>query len=229
MTNVSRSSAHLSLRAAYVKTLRIARVCRRGWNPPFEGDDFLCGTMRSLVEMHGMRRVVETGTYMGSSTAAFKHFTPEVHSIERSRAYHLLARWRLRNVAGIRLYRGHSPAVLSRLLATLPASERTLFFLDAHWDDYNPLLDELTLLKEFGWKPAIAIHDFQVPNHPELGYDTYPRQGIVYDFNYVRAHLDAIYGADGYESWYNDKAEGEKRGCLFVVPRSWHSQAPHVA
>ena len=68
------------------------------------------------------------------------------------------------------------------------------------------------------------IHDFQVPGYPDLGYDQY--KDIKYNFDYVKEHLDAIYGGvEGYSYYYNSDAVGAKRGCLFVLPKEWGKNA----
>jgi hypothetical protein len=61
--------------------------------------------------------------------------------------------------------------------------ERTLFFLDAHWYNYCPLLDELAVIARHRLRPAvIAIHDF-VTGHPDqLGYDCYQSQPFTLEW-----------------------------------------------
>lgn len=93
-----------------------------------------------------------------------------------------------------------------------------LIFLDAHWYK-NPLLSELHAIATHGIKPVIAIHDFKVPDHPELGYDVYAKQNITYDFAYIKESIENIYGKDGYEYHYNSEATGDKRGCIFIYPK----------
>jgi antitoxin component YwqK of YwqJK toxin-antitoxin module len=93
----------------------------------------------------------------------------------------------------------------------------TIFFLDAHWYT-NPVLNELDAIKESGKKPIIAIHDFMVPDHPEFGYDIYPDQNIVYNWEWIQGKIESIYGKSGYTKEYNNEATGAMRGCIFLFP-----------
>jgi hypothetical protein len=91
-----------------------------------------------------------------------------------------------------------------------------LFFCDSHWGPNNPLLEELKIIKAAGHKPHIIIHDFKVPGHPELGYDTY--NGQDYEFDWIKAGIEEIYGTDGYGIKYNSDAIGAKRGIIYIYP-----------
>jgi hypothetical protein len=92
-----------------------------------------------------------------------------------------------------------------------------MFFLDAHWGDNCPLLKELDIIAETRRfkNDVIAIHDFKVPNRPELGYDSY--QGKDFELSYVADALDKIFGANNWTHFYNPtESEGAKRGILFA-------------
>jgi hypothetical protein len=111
---------------------------------------------------------------------------------------------------------GDSPEYLKNVLSTIDDS-KTILFLDAHWYT-NPVLAELYAIKESGKLPILAIHDFMVPDHPEFGYDAYPDQDIVYNWEWIEDHINSIYGKDGYTKDYNTEATGAMRGCLFIFP-----------
>jgi len=57
-----------------------------------------------------------------------------------------------------------------------------------------------------------------VPDRPEFGYDIYPDQGIVYNWEWIREKIEEIYGHTGYYKEYNTQATGSMRGCLFIYP-----------
>jgi hypothetical protein len=96
--------------------------------------------------------------------------------------------------------------------------KKIMIFLDAHWYK-NPVLKELDQIAKSGIKPVLAIHDFKNPHDPTMGYDVYPNEGIVYEFDWIQSKLIDIYGAGEYRYFYNEKAAGARRGCLFVAPR----------
>jgi len=111
---------------------------------------------------------------------------------------------------------GSSPDFLDSILCgPMLKIKRILFFLDAHWDDYCPLLDELKLIADNNLEPVIAIHDFKVPDCPLLGFDSY--KGQDYDFDWIKPSIEKIY-PDGYVVEYNNEAEGAKRGVIFIYP-----------
>jgi hypothetical protein len=93
----------------------------------------------------GIRRAVETGTYLGKGAIRLSRIFDRVETIELSRYLALKAWWRLRHTGNVRLRRGDS----SRLLK--PSTEPTLYWLDGHWSaDITagesrqcPLLDEI--------------------------------------------------------------------------------------
>ena len=64
----------------------------------------------------------------------------------------------------------------------------------------------------------LANHDFMVTDNPEFGYDVYPDQGIIYNWEWIKEKIDFIYGIDEYTKEYNTKATGAMRGCVFVYP-----------
>jgi hypothetical protein len=82
-----------------------------------------------------------------------------------------------------------------------------LFFLDAHWQTYWPILDELSVIEYKNIEPVIIVHDFFVPNSrggAKFGFDTYKGQPL--NINYISEALEKIY-SKGYLFFYSDKVE----------------------
>jgi hypothetical protein len=183
---------------------------------PFSGDNILAETILQLKKEFNLTTAIETGTYKGATTLWLDKYFEDVHTTEiDSKLYD-----NLRNTfkgTKIRLWCAGSQEALPEILNHIDDS-RPFIFLDSHWY-VNPLLSELDTIAKAGIKPVLAIHDFKVPNHPELGFDEYPKQGIVYDFAYIESHLEKIYGKDGYVYFYNSEANGDKRGCIFIYSK----------
>src|SRR5690606_9109664 len=91
-------------------------------------------------------------------------------------------------------YQGNSAVVLDQILQDIDPNDKVFFFLDAHWEDFNPLLDELSIIAKYGFKPIIAIHDFKVPGRPELGFDTY--KDIIYEWDWIKDSIEEIFKPD---------------------------------
>jgi hypothetical protein len=180
----------------------------------FEGDPFIEAEVRRLVMEHGVRTIVETGTWRGETTRALSDMgVNEVVTIEIDqrvlRAQHLLT-----GGGNVRQVIGNSALVLPRLLEGLEGP--ILFYLDAHWGEHSPLLDELGAIGASGIKPVIVIHDFFNPLHPEYGFDSWDIG--EYRLELIQRALLEIYGESGWEHWYNDEAAGLKRGVIYIEP-----------
>lgn len=185
-------------------------------NQPFSGDTYLAEIILELKSKFNLKTAIETGTYKGVTTLWLNQHFEDVHTSEVDATLYPYIRNEFANT-NIKLWTASSELALPEILNYIK-DDKPFVFLDAHWYK-NPLLPELKAIANKGIKPVIAIHDFKVPHNPELGYDVYPNQNIVYDFNYIKSSIENIYGSDGYEYFYNSKATGAKRGCIFIYPK----------
>jgi hypothetical protein len=71
----------------------------------------------------------------------------------------------------VQLYHGNSVDFLRSLSATLSRA-LNFAYLDAHWNEYLPLRDELSVLKEWP-NTVVMIDDFKVPSDERFGWDKY--------------------------------------------------------
>lgn len=177
----------------------------------YEGDTFVHEDIRSLIEIFGITQIIETGTYMGATTKRLASFSVPVISLEFDIENYKKAIRRVTE-SNVRILNGDSGSILK----TLKADNHTLYFLDAHWGDAWPLLDELKQIAELKIKPVIIIHDFKVPG-TDFGFDSY--KGIELDLKYIEAGLREIYDADGYSYHYNNQADGAARGLIYIYPK----------
>ena len=92
----------------------------------------------------------------------------------------------------VEMFEGSSDACMNWFIPHNGVGHDTIFFLDAHWNDYLPLLEELEAINRFDLHPVIAIHDFKEPTG-QLGYDSYNGHDIC--LSYIKEKLDAIYRA----------------------------------
>ncbi|MBX7137621.1 MAG: class I SAM-dependent methyltransferase [Oligoflexia bacterium] len=185
----------------------------------FLGDSSVAEECRKLIQHFGIQTVIETGTNVGASTKAFAAMAPEVVSIELHEPYLKQAKVNLRGHDNVTLMQGNSPEVLRRIL---PAVKKpVLFFLDAHWDKYWPIQDELRAIAENGECPrsVIVIHDFHVPD-TNLRYERY--YGRRLDMKLVEEAMRRINPNFGY--YYNCEPSQGRTGVVFFYPRD--IQAP---
>jgi len=179
-----------------------------------DGDTFLWKEIESLVKKNNVQLIIETGTYLGNTAKKFSTLT-NVLTCEINKDYYLKAVENIGEIKNIKSFLGNSVDILrenKRLLEGL----NLLFFLDAHWYDYCPLMDELNLISELGLKPIIVIHDFKVPGK-DFGYDSY--NGKAFDYELIEKSVELIYGKNGFEYYYNKDSDGPCRGAVFILSK----------
>jgi hypothetical protein len=189
----------------------------------FEGDSIMLEKCKSIVTDNDIETIIETGTFLAGTTRVMSEWAKSVYTIEINKPNHEKAKTNLQGFDNVHLIFGNSAEELDKLMSQqfVKRSEKfngrkipkVLFFLDAHFWDYNPLLDELKVISKYEADPFIAIHDFKVPNHPELGFDSY--KGQDYDFDWIKKSVELIYGTE-YKVEYNSNAEGAKRGIIYL-------------
>lgn len=182
---------------------------------PFNEDIHMCQEFLDLKNKFKIKNVVETGTYKGVTTKWLGQNFDRVFTTEIVPLYHEEAKAHIGNMPNVTCVLGDVQIVLPEVLKS--CDNRTIIFEDCHWYK-NPVVGELQILKNSGLKPILVLHDMKNPNHPDFGYDTYPDQGIVYEWDWIKPHVDAIYGEGEYKQYYNDRATGAKRGAIFIIP-----------
>lgn len=184
----------------------------------FEGDMFVKAKFESLRDNYGIETVIETGTYLGGTTKVLSQMFKNVFTIEVTDEMWDKSGQYLKGINNISRIKGSSDEVLDALLDDKEFKTGTLLlFLDAHWEKACPLLGELKAVCDHGLKPVIVIHDWKVPSRPDLGFDSY--NGQDFEFEWIKESIDKIYGNNGYLVEYNDKAEGAKRGVIYITPK----------
>jgi 16S rRNA A1518/A1519 N6-dimethyltransferase RsmA/KsgA/DIM1 with predicted DNA glycosylase/AP lyase activity len=184
----------------------------------FEGDEFIARKVKSLIDEFGINWVIETGTYLGGTTKRFAEMCEMVSTTEINDGFYLRAKSYLQDLENVTQFYGDSVAILPAMLK-VTLDKNILFFLDAHWTSNLPLLAELEIINEFKAKHGnivIAIHDFKVPGRADLGFDTYGKVSLEWD--YIKESIQKIYGPQGYKIQYNLEAEGAKRGIIYIMP-----------
>jgi hypothetical protein len=133
--------------------------------------------LRDVARRHGLRLLVETGTYMGETAWALRNDLDRIETIELEPTLAQLARVRFARVPHVHVHEGDSASVLPRILETL--DEPALFWLDAHPSTDRtarggpiPLQDELAAIARH---PVVGhvvlVDDLQyagTPGYPAL-------------------------------------------------------------
>jgi len=183
----------------------------------FNQDNFIQAEFKNLQKEFGLTMAIETGTCLGYTSAFLSTFFKEVRTVEISNDFLEIAKHnRLKPLKNVKCFLGSSSELMPKLLEG--CGNDIMIFMDAHWgEEYCPLKDELQEIANTGIEPVIAIHDFVVPNHPELGYDSF--KGQPFNFEWLKEDFDAIYGEDNYNYYYNSEATEVKRGVIYITPK----------
>jgi hypothetical protein len=183
----------------------------------FNGDNFISKNFIRLRDEFKINHAIELGTCLGSTAIWLSHNFQQVTTIEINEEFLNIAisRFMEEGLINIKSNLGNTTDVLP----TIKITNDCIVFIDSHWYDVCPMLDELTIIAEQKVTPVIAIHDFLVPNEPNLGYDTI--HGQAFSIEWIKPYLEAIYGVNGFEYFYNSDAESTeiKRGIIYITPK----------
>lgn len=182
---------------------------------PLNGDKYAVEKFLWLRDKFNIKTAFELGTCVGGTTRWLSQNFEKVIGIEIMPEYLDITVKRIGTPkANVTIYEGSTVDMLPEALEGV--HETVLMFQDSHWQDHNPMLEELAIIAEHNLKPVLAIHDFLVPGHRELGFDVYG--DIVYEWKWIQPSIEKIYGKD-YVMEYNNKATGAKRGICYVYPK----------
>lgn len=182
----------------------------------FNGDLYVCQEFLRLKAKHGIETAIELGSCVGGTTKWLGENFKTVVSIEINPEFHGYCKERVKGLGNVYALLGDTVDLLQGVLLNC-ADDKFIVFVDSHWEEKNPLLQELRIIAYRGLKPVIVIHDFVVPGRPELGFDSYGGQD--YDWKWIEESINAIYGNDKYTYHYNSEATGAMRGVVFIEPK----------
>jgi hypothetical protein len=183
----------------------------------FNGDLCVQSDIKRFIGLLNIEHGIETGTFRAETTLFLVNLLKSVKTIEINRKRLAQCKRKLRTVSNVELFRGNSGQILESVVQNIPKDNLVLFYLDAHWETYWPLLDELkTIAKHFNNKAFIVIDDFQVP-HKSLGYDRYG--SLSNNLDYVKKDLDLC--GDMF-IFFNDHTNNNNgRGKLYALPQEY--------
>lgn len=165
-----------------------------------------------LKRKYHIDTVIETGTFKGDTTALFGRLFDRVYTIEISEPMYLTAKETLKPYENIQCYLGSSEKILKEILPSMQGST-ILFYLDAHWEDHWPLLEELEeISKTHRDHCIIVIDDIKVPGKKNIPYDKYGEHECSYE--YIKTQLDKVFSDYSFH---------------YVLPKERSSRAKFVA
>lgn len=173
----------------------------------------------SLKKNYQIDAVVETGTFYGASTAIFSLLFDEVHTIEVLPSTFAIALENLKGYPNVHCHLGHSAPTLLTVLELLK-KKRVLFYLDAHWYDDFPLLQEITSISRTHRDNCIiVIDDFKVPDRDDIDYDKYPSGQC--SLEYIENSLRRLFS--DYSVHFIIPKNKKSRAKVIILPKRWDS------
>lgn len=172
--------------------------------------------LSEIIAERGITTVVETGIDKGGSTMLFSDMVPTVIGIDNdpNKIAIVATSLQARGISNVRLIEKNSPDALRELVDEGLDISRTLFLLDAHWQAYWPLRDEVNAIPR--GEGVLVMHDARVPGCPNLGVDEYNGQELSYEYlQDVLTDWSPMHVIE----YNDDTAEVPRRGVMYVFPQ----------
>ncbi|MGI9319518.1 MAG: hypothetical protein ACR2QW_19470 [bacterium] len=188
---------------------------------PFNDQIGRLNIINQLVEVYHPQYIIETGTYRGSTTAHLSRSTGlPVFSIEANRRTYGFSKTRLKADPNIHLSCGDSRLELQNIAEQNHLErQRGLVYLDAHWGEELPLLDELNFVFTKLPDSIVVIDDFQVPYDAGYGYDDYG-SGQALTLAYLAPILNSFDILPFFPVCAAEEETGARRGCCILSAKS---------
>lgn len=163
-------------------------------------------------------RMLETGTWLGNTTAYLAQTARKpVVSCEVNPRFHALAKMRLADIPGIQLELKDSRQFLEQQSRSGMTDKCTFFYLDAHWYEDLPLVEEIDLVAGCWSRFVVMIDDFQVPDDAGYGYDEYEHGGAL-TLELVRPVLAKHQLSIWFPRAPSSQETGGRRGSVTLAP-----------
>ena len=151
-------------------------------NGAFNGAPEISLFVNMLRSRYNIHVAIETGSLYGHTATFLASTFDEIHTIEIVPSNYLTSQNTLYPFPNAVCHLGSSEEVLKELLPLLKGKS-LLFYLDAHWNEYWPLLNELEeISKTHKDNCIIIIDDFKVPGRPDIAYDAYGEHECSYEY-----------------------------------------------
>lgn len=171
---------------------------------------------QQIISQCRIGRIIETGTYLGTTTEFFAGFGLPVFTVETNPEFASQARERLKQYQNVVFEHGDSVQALRSLSPTDDDRKTpTLFYLDAHWEKHLPLREEAEVAIAKFPESVLMIDDFAVPDDLDYGFDNYG-VGRAINLAYMSAAKlppTTVY----FPTMPSHQETGARRGCVVMT------------
>lgn len=191
---------------------------KRKQGGPFNGQEFRQKIFLELVEKMGFSTIIETGTFRGLTTQyMYRQSGLPVHTAEVNPRFFAYAKTRLSKDTGVVLYNRDSREFLLQLIKNRVIENKQVFFyLDAHWADDLPLLEEIQIVFENFPDAVVMVDDFKVPCDDRYGYDDYG-VGKSLSLEYLAPAIGKYELSAFFPAQVASRETGSRRGCVVLA------------
>jgi len=202
--------------AAFLADPVFSREMQNSWGGPFNGQPMRRQIFLDILVGIAPACIFETGTYRGATTAFMASATkaPILSCEAHIDSFHF-ARRRLARQANVSLFHMDSRSFLQTCVPLHHVGDQiSFFYLDAHWSEDLPLLDELVIVLEQAPRSVVMIDDFQVTDDSGYSFDDYgPGKRLCLDY---LAPLER-YAVHRFFPGPSANEAGHRRGCLVLT------------
>lgn len=170
-----------------------------------------------LIKTLSIDAFVETGTNKGATSMLISFQTNlPIFTCEINEQLFKFAKRNLFFFSNrIKLFNENSPKFLETILS-LKIFNSPFIYLDAHWEKYLPLRDELSVILKNLSNILILIDDFRIPDVTGFSYDTYNGQTLELDYirDILKVRKDDLNLF--FPSYASSKETGYKSGWILI-------------
>jgi hypothetical protein len=185
------------------------------WGFAMNGQIGRLETTRRIIFALGIKRIIETGTFRGTTTEWFSQFGLPVETVELNQRYFAFSKVRLSGRNNVRLHLDSSVAFLKKIVREETRNDAHLFYLDAHWEKQLPLREELQLIFNNIGRAVVIVDDFKVEDDLGYGFDSFSPE-MTLDLTYVKnSALPPLFGF--FPSIGSQHETGMRRGWIVLT------------
>jgi hypothetical protein len=182
----------------------------------FNDQRFRQAIFKELMESLDFAHIYETGTFRGTTTEYMADTSRlKVYTVEALPRNYGFSRARFLLKPSVKLHFGDSRRFLREQLVNQPSASTPVFaYLDAHWYEDLPLLDECRILLGDSRPCVLMIDDFAVPDDPDYRFDDYG-EGKCLDPEYL-APVAPLHHGLLFPALPGHQETGARRGCTVL-------------
>jgi hypothetical protein len=192
------------------------------WGFAMNGQTSRLETTRQIIFALEIRKIIETGTFRGTTTEWFSQFGLPVETVEVNQRYFVFAKARLRKFKNVNVSLNSSVEFLKTLARNDVKNDTYLFYLDAHWEKYLPLREELELIFNSIPRAVVLVDDFKVDDDSGYGFDSYSPEMTLDLVHVSNSHLPNLFAF--FPSTKAIQETGMRRGWVVLTADEGHAE-----